>query len=114
MKEKIIKVCIFGAIGEMSANKPPISTHILDTTRGQPAVGVEVSLIWGALILKINAIYLKKKKNYVIVTNHVISSWLTKCQHITNKKINFDFIHFFIDYGAIFLSMLLFIILLLM
>lgn len=27
----------------MSAEKPPISTHILDTTRGQPAAGVEVS-----------------------------------------------------------------------
>lgn len=25
--------------------KPPISTHILDTTRGQPAAGVDVILI---------------------------------------------------------------------
>lgn len=24
------------------SGKPPISTHILDTTRGQPAVGVDV------------------------------------------------------------------------
>lgn len=29
---------------KMSAEKPPISTHILDTTRGQPAAGVDVSI----------------------------------------------------------------------
>lgn len=53
----------------MSAPKPPISTHILDTSRGQPAAGVNVIIIFNPLFTKVQKYIGVLMKFYGIVAN---------------------------------------------